>query len=470
MTIHRSFQTELERFVQAQSGVYERALAEIRGGRKTSHWMWFIFPQLLGLGQSENSRRFGIHGLDEARAYLNHPLLGPRLVECAEDAIAIQGRTAAEIFGHPDDRKLRSSATLFALASPSTDVFQRVLDRFFDGVQDDRTLHRLSLDEPSAPMTTNTQKATHSKEAPMTASTWTRIIVIDFEATCDEPHNPVPQEIIEFPAVVVNVPDRSVMHEFHRYVRPVAHPRLTAFCTGLTGIGQATIDSADDFPTVFRDFQQWIGANGLEDAPIATCGNWDLDTLMPAQCHQHGLPLPAWARSWINVKKVFARCFPQAQFKGLAGMLDHLGLTFEGRPHSGIDDARNIARVLIALLAHDAGCLQTALETPITLEQDGTPSERIAKLIQQLTPDCGKSQAQDIEFAILDLAKLDPNAILSFASLPAPPQRECIAFVAGMLIKKRLGTDRIREMLQDLAHDENNWVRRKAERALGGRH
>lgn len=131
---------DLERFVEAQAGTYEQALAELRRGRKRTHWMWYVFPQLRGLGASALSHRYAIGSLEEARAYLAHPVLGPRLVECAEAVLAVQGRSARDIFGSPDDLKLRSSATLFAAVSPPGSVFHRVIDRYFGGQADDRTL------------------------------------------------------------------------------------------------------------------------------------------------------------------------------------------------------------------------------------------------------------------------------------------------------------------------------------------
>src|SRR5664279_167552 len=135
----------LERFVAAQNagGTYEHALAELRRGTKTSHWMWFVFPQIAGLGQSPTSRRYAISSLDEARAYLEHPVLGPRMLECAGAVSATQGRSAAQIFGAVDARKLRSSMTLFLRAGPEEPVFQRVLDRYFDGVADAATDQRI---------------------------------------------------------------------------------------------------------------------------------------------------------------------------------------------------------------------------------------------------------------------------------------------------------------------------------------
>jgi uncharacterized protein (DUF1810 family) len=136
---------ELDRFVRAQSETYERALAEIRSGRKRSHWMWYIFPQIDGLGFSAMSRRYAIGSLAEAAAYLSHPVLGLRLRACAEAALGIEGRSAAEIFGSPDDMKLRSCATLFASASPAGSAFHRLLDTYFQGHPDPATLRRLGF-------------------------------------------------------------------------------------------------------------------------------------------------------------------------------------------------------------------------------------------------------------------------------------------------------------------------------------
>ena len=131
---------DLNRFVRAQEADYEGALAEIRSGRKRSHWMWYIFPQFAGLGPSAMSQRYAINSLAEARAYLAHPILGPRLTEIADAVLNVQGRTAHEIFGSPDDLKLSSSATLFALVSPADSVFQRIIDKYFDGSRDEKTL------------------------------------------------------------------------------------------------------------------------------------------------------------------------------------------------------------------------------------------------------------------------------------------------------------------------------------------
>jgi len=140
---------DLERFVQAQDEVYAQALAEIKSGRKRSHWMWFIFPQFEGLGSSSTSRRYSIKNLAEARAYLAHRVLGPRLVECTEAALLVQGLSAVQIFGSPDDMKLRSSATLFALVSSERSVFHRLIDKYFEGKHDDRTLRVIANEHDS---------------------------------------------------------------------------------------------------------------------------------------------------------------------------------------------------------------------------------------------------------------------------------------------------------------------------------
>jgi len=131
---------DLARFLEAQADDYESALDELRQGRKKSHWMWYIFPQLDGLGFSETSKRYSIKSLAEAMAYLSHPILGRRLVDCAQAALAVEGRCATEIFGSPDDLKLRSCATLFAQVALAGSVFEQLLDKFFGGDRDERTL------------------------------------------------------------------------------------------------------------------------------------------------------------------------------------------------------------------------------------------------------------------------------------------------------------------------------------------
>jgi uncharacterized protein (DUF1810 family) len=139
-------QYRLERFVRAQDGVYEQVCAELRSGRKRTHWMWFIFPQIKGLGSSEMAVRFAISSMEEAKAYLEHPVLGDRLRECARIVVGLEGRTAEEIFGYPDELKFHSSMTLFAKAAEISEedlVFSQALDKYFEGREDAGTVQRL---------------------------------------------------------------------------------------------------------------------------------------------------------------------------------------------------------------------------------------------------------------------------------------------------------------------------------------
>lgn len=133
---------DLNRFISAQEGIYDRVLAELKSGVKRSHWMWYIFPQLDGLAQSTTSKYYAIKSIEEALAYLNHPVLGSRLSECANTVLEIEGKTVSEIFGYPDDLKLKSSMTLFSDVASDL-VFIRVLDKYFQSERDDRTLQLL---------------------------------------------------------------------------------------------------------------------------------------------------------------------------------------------------------------------------------------------------------------------------------------------------------------------------------------
>jgi uncharacterized protein (DUF1810 family) len=131
---------DLKRFISAQEDIFVRALAELHDGLKRTHWMWFIFPQIEGLGHSPTTRLYSIKSLEEARQYLAHPVLGTRLIACTEVVLAVQGRSALDIFGHPDDWKLQSSMTLFELVSGAGSVFSCVLDKYYQGKRDSRTL------------------------------------------------------------------------------------------------------------------------------------------------------------------------------------------------------------------------------------------------------------------------------------------------------------------------------------------
>jgi uncharacterized protein (DUF1810 family) len=135
---------DLRRFVDAQDRTYDTVLAELRAAAKRSHWIWFIFPQLRGLGRSATAARYGISSLDEARAYLTHPVLGPRLRECAGLVARIDGRSADDVFGWPDNLKVRSSMTLFARATEDNAEFRAVLDKLYDGEDDPATVELLS--------------------------------------------------------------------------------------------------------------------------------------------------------------------------------------------------------------------------------------------------------------------------------------------------------------------------------------
>ena len=136
---------DLRRFVEAQAPIYAQALSEVRQGRKRSHWMWFVFPQIDGLGFSPMARHYAIKNLDEARAFLAHPILGPRLLEISNVALAVSERSAHEIFGSPDDLKLRSCATLFARTAGTDSVFQRLLEKYYGGEPDPETLRVLAM-------------------------------------------------------------------------------------------------------------------------------------------------------------------------------------------------------------------------------------------------------------------------------------------------------------------------------------
>ena len=175
-------------------------------------------------------------------------------------------------------------------------------------------------------------------------------LVMDFEATCQKNEKIEPQEIIEFPCLKVSGVDFQVESEFHRYVRPVHHPILTPFCTDLTGINQDRVDGEADFAGVFADFQTWLQSEQLLDKKITfvTCGDWDLRTMLPAQCATTEVPVPEYFNQWINLKKSHHRVMRKFP-RHLKEMLNGVGLQFQGRPHSGIDDTRNIARVLHAL-------------------------------------------------------------------------------------------------------------------------
>jgi uncharacterized protein (DUF1810 family) len=138
----------LERFVTAQKSVYSTVIEELESGRKISHWMWFIFPQIEGLGRTQMAKLYAIKSLDEAKAYVSHPLLGKRLQECINLVLDIDGKSANAVFGYPDDLKFKSSMTLFLVAVPHIDLFQRAINKYYDGQRDQVTIQILNDSSP----------------------------------------------------------------------------------------------------------------------------------------------------------------------------------------------------------------------------------------------------------------------------------------------------------------------------------
>jgi ERI1 exoribonuclease 3 len=197
--------------------------------------------------------------------------------------------------------------------------------------------------------------------APVTS--FTHLVVLDFEATCDGDTPPEPQEIIEFPSVLLRLEDREVTGEFESFVRPLHHPELTPFCTELTSITTEQVADAPLFPEVFAAHQEWLASHGLPlepdqsgDLPYAlvTCGDWDLQTMLPRQLRATEPPIdfmPHPYRRWINVKVPFRKAMPKLRRAGMARMLEALDLELEGRHHRGIDDTRNITKIVRALIA-----------------------------------------------------------------------------------------------------------------------
>lgn len=218
-------------------------------------------------------------------------------------------------------------------------------------------------------------------------------IVLDFEATCEDSASgrpaPSPQEIIEFPSVVVDLQSGGLVSEFQAYVRPTHHPALTPFCTELTGISQKVTDAADTFPGVLQRWAAWVegqgldavGAGGRPIACLVTCGDWDLRKCLPAQAKAvdppidlyfgEGLPTHLFSR-WINLKTAFKAAYGSAP-RGMVGMLEELGLPLTGRHHSGIDDCRNLAAIVLRMLqdGHGAALRPTTVAPAVTRAAKG---------------------------------------------------------------------------------------------------
>ena len=190
--------------------------------------------------------------------------------------------------------------------------------------------------------------------APSATPRLSHYLVLDFEATCDAGRhsNPKPQEIIEFPVLLVDAKTLQTEKTFHTYVRPTAHPILTPFCTQLTGITQSQVNDQPILPEVLHSFHSWLETNGLFEPSTSfcfvTCGDWDLKTMLPGQCRHFNWVLPEYFGTWMNIKHVFQR-LTGVKAKGMPHMLEYFKIPLEGRHHSGIDDSRNIAKILARL-------------------------------------------------------------------------------------------------------------------------
>lgn len=212
-------------------------------------------------------------------------------------------------------------------------------------------------------------------------------LVIDFEATCDEHQNQTTyrHEIIEFPVQLVSTKKARVISHFHSYVRPLINPRLTTFCTNLTGITQDMVNFAPTFPEILKQFEAWLENHGLMSpqarVAVLTDGPWDMGRFLLQQCSISGVPYPKWGKKWINVRKSFSN-FYNTKKMCLKDMLSHLGMVFQGQPHSGLDDSKNIARVAIRLLRDGANM---RVNEKINIRKDGSydPRERVVHNISR---------------------------------------------------------------------------------------
>ncbi len=201
-------------------------------------------------------------------------------------------------------------------------------------------------------------------------SEFTHAIILDFEATCDDRHPPRPQEIVEFPSVLISLRPLQNVDEFQSFVRPRHHPVLTTFCKEFISITQEDVDAASVFPEVLTDHHVWLDGHGLDEknALVVTCGDWDLGVMLPAQCSVAVPPVqvlrPIYTR-WQNLKRAFCAVQGRRKAPGMAGMLKAMGLPLAGRHHRGIDDCRNLAELYKTLLKRGAIAEATG-EPPIT--------------------------------------------------------------------------------------------------------
>lgn len=178
-------------------------------------------------------------------------------------------------------------------------------------------------------------------------------VIIDFECTCWEKRSERPHEIIEFPAIVMNSLTLEIEYEFHRFVRPTEEPYLSDYCTDLTGIEQCDVDCADDLSYVLDEFSDFLEENGVRNFTVCTDGPWDFSKFLYPESQRKNIDYPYWAIHWLDIRRRFQRSFRLDKWYNIDRMLDALGMVFQGRPHSGIDDARNIARITRAVHLHD---------------------------------------------------------------------------------------------------------------------
>nr|XP_022342268.1 3'-5' exoribonuclease 1-like isoform X1 [Crassostrea virginica] len=196
------------------------------------------------------------------------------------------------------------------------------------------------------------RKLMKAKVRPPGNTTYDYLIVIDFEATCQENNLNYNHEIIEFPAVLVDCHSREIVDEFHEYCKPVLNPKLTDFCSTLTGITQDVVDSAEEFPAVLARMETWMMKHYLgvdHTFAVVTDGPWDMSRFLQMQCNFSKIPFPCWGKKWINIRKAYSTYY-SCKRMNLEEMLINLGLKFEGTQHCGLHDSRNIARIAIQLL------------------------------------------------------------------------------------------------------------------------
>ncbi len=181
-------------------------------------------------------------------------------------------------------------------------------------------------------------------------------VIIDFECTCWEDRSIDAHEIIEFPAIIMNSRTLQIEYEFQEYVRPTESPLLSDFCTALTGIHQSDVDHADTLEIVLHNFNYFLHENQIHNFTMCTDGPWDFIRFLYPETNRKNIPYPDWAKSWIDIRLRFQKSFRLNRRQNVDGMLKILGMEFQGRPHSGIDDARNIARIARAIHERDLTC------------------------------------------------------------------------------------------------------------------